>query len=220
MKILNLIFFANIKHKGFFRIILLGYVVTIIFSYFNATDILKERKQSTLDGLKVTHGHFNYRLEHDPKQWKSGKCNLIVGEKYPNNIVEYYPWVIKFAKLEKYAFWKFANENNFNIIRNSNEKKFKELRKAIEFSSYEKLDRYKRNYCDDIVLDYYLLSSRLSTEIYQYLHPFYSYRSSIHPYEDTFEYFFWNSFYPLIILLIVIHIFRWIILGFLKPRDK
>ena len=219
MKKLNLIFFANIIHKGFFRIILLGYVVAIIFSYSNATNYLKERKQSTLEGIKYIHNSINYNVEHYPKEWVSGKCDLIVGEKYPNNIVEYFPWTIKFAESEPTAFWKFANKYNFNNIRNLNEKKFEELSDAIEFSSYREIDHYKINYCNDIVVSLFVSSSMLSLEIYRYLNPFYSFFRYSLP-KDSFLDFVWDSFYPLIILLTFIHIFRWIILGFLKPRDK
>ena len=94
MKTINLIFFANIKHKGVYRILILCYLATIVFTFILADKHLIEKRKYDIQSLEMQHRHMTQRYivrEEIHERWITYKCNSAIDETYPNNILDYFP---------------------------------------------------------------------------------------------------------------------------------
>ena len=226
-KKINLIFFANIKHKGVYRILILCYLATIVFTFILANKHLIEKRKYHIDYFELHHGHMtqDYIVNEIPKKWITYKCNTAIDEAYPNNILDYFPWIEKFtnSKLriwsERYLFEDIARSTSWKYVKaNKLTTGTKTLRNAIKNSNLK--PTYKEA-CDQILIKINASSEILNQDINRLYHPFSSY--FLYPYiTSSVKYklinLLWVLVYPLAFFMIIVQILSWIVRGFIKKN--
>ena len=207
-KVFNYIFFGNIRHKGFFRLIILGYIASIFLSYLIFSSIIEDQKKSGLFNLGIAHDSVKSYVKYSGF-WAAEKCDLLVNEKYPKDIIKYFYWLDPFAKTNKSSLQYFA-ENNADSIRRIdelNDTKYEELINEIQ-NSNKNINLLTRRSCKAILLDYHTATHLMLVGMREYSNPllryFFGIDASLKP------------FYPILIFLVFIHLSKWIVLGFKK----
>ena len=228
MKKINLIFFANIKHKGVYRILILCYLATIVFTFILANKHLIEKRKYDYGSLEIQHYYMTNSIVNEiPKKWITYKCNTAIDEAYPNNILDYFPWIEKFtnSKLsigsERYLFEDIARSTSWKYVKANKQTtgtKIDTLRNAIKNSNLK--PTYKEA-CDQILIKINASSEILNQDINRLYHPFSSY--FLYPYiTSSVEYklinLLWVLVYPLAFLMIIVQILSWIVRGFIKKN--
>ena len=225
-KKINLIFFANIKHKGIYRILILCYLATIVFTFILANKHLIEKRKYDYDMLEIQHYYMTNSIVNEiPKKWITYKCNTAIDEAYPNNILDYFPWIEKFtnSKLriwsERYLFEDIARSTSWKYVKANKlttDTKIDNLRNEIKNSNL----KYKRS-CDQFLIEINSSSKMLNEGINRLYHPFSSY--FLYPYiTSSVEYklinLLWVLVYPLAFFMIIVQILSWIVRGFIKKN--
>ena len=204
-KKINLIFFANIKHKGVYRILILCYLATIVFTFILANKHLIEKIKYDYRSLEIRQYNITNTIVNPivPKNWV--KCNSVLNEAYPNNILDYFPWIEKFtnSKLdvwsERYLFEDIARSTSWKYVKANKittGTKIDNLRNEIKNSNLKPTDK---RYCDGILIDIKIKSEMLNEDINRLYHPFSSY--FLYP-DPNFKLInlLWVLVYPLLFL--------------------
>ena len=217
MKKINLIFFANIKHKGVYRILILCYLATIVFTFILANKHLIEKRKYHIDYFELHHGHMtqDYIVNKINEQWITYKCNTAIDMPYPDNILNFFPWIENFTNANLDHRWsqRYIYENMVRSIK-KHSPKIDIFRNSIKNSNLK--DTFKR-YCDGILIKINSSTWTLNGNINRLYRPFSSY--FLHP-DPNFKLInlLWILVYPLAFLMIIVQILGWIGRGFIKKN--
>ncbi len=219
-KKINLIFFANIKHKGVYRILSVIYLALFIFTFISISNIVS---------LKMEYGRNNVdvvvKRAHDLKNEFLNDYDCIGYLSGGLFSVHGFPWF-----LESYDY-----VSRSNVLSHSNKSNhwFETFRTRVKERDVKSL-RFDEKKCIKIIDEFQWRTDRLERYLIYRLHPLTTFdrytikNDEIIPYHDTsnngwsikfgYKYFVQILFFPTLIFIFLIHLINWIGRGFIKKN--